>query len=97
MEGWLNGLDADERIQGELIPVDSKERNTLTHWRVLSIQCGNKCLEIYPDGGFANGWNLNKDRSVNPKLFTIDGTDTNDHIGLFRSRDIKFDVTVEDA
>lgn len=97
VEGWLNGLDADERIQGELIPVDSKERNTLTHWRVLSIQCGNKCLEIYPDGGFANGWNLNKDRSVNPKLFTIDGTDTNDHIGLFRSRDIKFDVTVEDA
>lgn len=29
-----------------------------THWRALSIQCGNKVLTIYPDGGFINGWNL---------------------------------------
>jgi len=96
-EGWLYSLDANDRIKGKLIPIASKEHNTLTHWRVLTIQCGNKRLEIYPDGGFANGWNLDKDRNVNKKLFTIDNTDTNDHIGLFRSCDIKFDVTIEDA
>jgi len=96
-EGWLYGLDANDHIKGELIPIESKDRNSLTHWRELTIQCGNKRLEIYPDGGFANGWNLDKDRSVNNKLFTIDNIDTNDHIGLFRNRDIKFDVTIEDA
>ena len=97
VEGWLYGLDANDQIKGELIPVASKEHNALPHWRVLTIQCGSKSLEIYPDGGFANGWNLDKDRNVNKKLFMINNTDTNDHIGLFRSRDIKFDVTIEDV
>lgn len=97
VEGWLYGLDIGDQIKGELIPIVSKNRNTLTHWRVLSIQCGNKRLEIYPDGGFANGWNLDNDKNVNHKSFTIDSTDTNDNIGLFRNRDIKFDVTVEDV
>lgn len=93
-EGWMYALDRDHNINGTLIPIESKEHNKLTHWRVLSIECAGKTLEIYPDGGFANGWNLNKSMGVNPKYFKLDNTDTTDNIGVYRSKDIKFDVTI---
>ena len=46
----------DEGIEGSLIPVVSKPKRTLTHWRVLTLECAGKKLCIYPDGGFMNGW-----------------------------------------
>lgn len=94
VEGWLYGIERDYGINGELIPLESKEHNKLTHWRVLTIECGGKTLEIYPDGGFANGWNLNKSIGVNPKYYKLDNTDASDKIGIYRSKDIKFDVTI---
>lgn len=94
--GWLRDIDNDYSIHGELIPIKSNERNTLTHWRVLSFECGDKILSIYPDGGFANGWNILKDWNINTKHYTLDNTDTRDCITLQRSKDIKYDVTISD-
>lgn len=95
-EGWLNDLNNDYGISGELSPIKSQQYNTLTHWRVLNIECGGKRLSIFPDGGFANGWDLLRDWNVNTKRFHIDDTDTRDVIVLKRRNDIKFDVAMED-
>lgn len=96
-EGWLIDMDNEYGICGRLIPVKPHERNTLTHWRVLSLECAGKRLSIYPDGGFANGWSVLNDRTVNTKHFMLDNTDTRDNIALRRNKEIKFDVTLEDA
>ena len=53
-------------------------------------------MSIFPDGGFANGWDILRDRSVNKKHYHIDDTDTRDVIVLKRRNDIKFDVALED-
>jgi hypothetical protein len=92
--GWLNELDG-QHIQGELTPIQSKEKNALTHWRELSIACAGLRLSIYPDGGFVNGWNMLKDWTINTKRYDLSNTDTSDVITLKRCKDIKYDVTVE--
>lgn len=94
-EGWLNDMNNDYKIVGKLIPVKSKSRHSLTHWRELSLECDGIRLSIYPDGGFANGWNLNKNKGGNTKFYKIENTDTRDSIGVIRSQDIKYDVTIE--
>ena len=94
--GWLNDLESNHQY-GTILPVVSKESNSLTHWRVLSMECAGKRLSIYPDGGFTNGWNILKDWTINTKRYTIDNTDTEDVITLKRSQDIKYDVTLEDV
>jgi hypothetical protein len=92
--GWLNELDG-QHIHGELTPIQSKEKNALTHWRELAIECAGQRLSIYPDGGFVNGWNMLKDWTINTKRYDLSNTDTSDVITLKRCKDIKYDVTVE--
>ena len=96
-ESWLHDL---KEIHGSLGEILSESPNTLTHWRELSISCGGKKLVIYPDGGFANGWQPVKkyDRPVDErdKCYTKCGTTTQDNISIQLSKDIKFDVTIED-
>jgi hypothetical protein len=93
---WLYEIDGGYEISGELSPIISNEPRSLTHWRVLTLECGNKRLSIYPDGGFANGWSILRDWSVNTKRYTVDNTDTNDIITLKRITDIKFDICLEE-
>jgi hypothetical protein len=93
--GWLYELEC-EHVYGSLIPIQSREHNTLTHWRVLSMECAGKRLSIYPDGGFVNGWNILKDWTKNTKRFTLDNISANDVIYLKRCQSIKYDVTIED-
>ena len=95
-EGWLNDLSYNDNIEGKLEPIQSQPYNSLPHWRVLIMECAGKRLSIFPDGGFANGWNFLKDWTLNNKRFTLDNTDTNDIIYLKRSQDIKFDIALED-
>lgn len=90
---WLDFLESENNIVGKLESVESKERRSLTHWRVLSITCGSKTLHIYPDGGFINGWIL--DRKSNSRYFQPDDTTTADNITISRIEDIKFDVCLE--
>lgn len=95
---WIEELNDESHgvNAGQLIPVKSLERRSLTHWRVLTIQCGDKKLCIYPDGGFLNGWKITSQAGANRKFYTNDTTDTTDNITLVRTQDIKFDVTIED-
>ncbi len=96
-EGWLNDLDNDYHVNGGLEPIHSEEHNTLPHWRVLTLECAGKRLCIYPDGGFANGWNLLRDWTLNNKRFTLENTDTRDNIVLKRCQNIKFDISLQDC
>jgi hypothetical protein len=92
---WLYKLE-NEHSFGRLIPIKSYDHNTLTHWRVLSMECAGKRLSIYPDGGFVNGWNILKDWTKNTKRFDHENTSVSDIIYLKRNQDIKYDVTIED-
>ena len=95
-ERWIGSIKQTSNIQGGLVPICSLDRKILTHWRVMSIKCGNKQLCIYPDGGFANGWRIAPQSGATRKFYTNDNTDTNDNIALARVQDIKFDITIED-
>lgn len=92
-ENWLTILKDRENISGTLIPVVSAEHNTLTHWRELSFTSGNKTLSIYPDGGFANGWSIDK----GTKTYTQNETDTEDVIPIHLKEDIKIEVSVTNS
>jgi hypothetical protein len=96
---WIEDLaeETSNQISGKLEKVESQERKTLTHWRVLTIECGDKRLSIYPDGGFLNGWvfKKNTENHVRSKFYTNDNTDATDDITLRREHDIKYDITIE--
>lgn len=90
--GYISNLKSE--INGELLPVESLERKTLAHWRVLTFKCGNKKLEIYPDGGFANGWFL--DTGKCEKYYDYDNTDAMCSIPIKREQVLKFEVNRND-
>lgn len=91
---WIENFNEQfgDKCSGELEPIVSQERRTLTHWRELTISCGNKKLSIYPDGGFLNGWKLGN----TTRFYTNADTSTADNIALSRTQDIKYDVAIED-
>lgn len=92
---WINDLNYEQNIEGRLSPVISAPKRTLTHWRVLSIACSNKKLSIYPDGGFINEWNIG--RQPNGERFEVETITHDAKIYLFRNKDIKFDITIENS
>lgn len=94
-EKWLDDFNEKhgDKFEGELQPIVSQDKRTLTHWREMTIICGGKKLSIYPDGGFLNGWKLGN----NIRFFTNDNTSTADNIALTRIEDIKYDVAIEDV
>ena len=92
---WIDDLKYDQNIEGHLLPVVSVPKRTLTHWRVLSITCGNKKLSIYPDGGFINEWNIT--RQPNGERFEVETITYDTKIYLYRNKDIKFDIAIEDT
>ena len=87
---WVESLD----ISGSIVPVVSRERNTLTHWRELSIECAGKKLSIYPDGGLLNGWTISRN---NRRYFDPTDVDASTEVLLTRNQDIKIDVTIENV
>ena len=89
-EIWADGLD----IRCSYERVVPQERNTLTHWRVLSVECAGKKLCIYPDGGLMNGWRLSRNNTVS---YTPENCDASCDILLNRVQDIKVDVTIENC
>ena len=90
---WIEDLTDDCNINGELIPVKSLDKRTLTHWRELSIECCGKKLSIYPDGGFINEWNIA--RQPNGVRFDTATITHDTKIYLYRIKEIKIDVCVE--
>ncbi|MCF0184914.1 MAG: DEAD/DEAH box helicase [Bacteroidaceae bacterium] len=93
---WLDDICYEENLRGSIVPIASQPRNSLTHWRVLSLECAGKRLSIYPDGGLMNGWSIYND----PGHFQRYDTATITHdteISLSRNQEIKFDVIIEDV
>lgn len=92
---WIDELHHESGIEGFLTPIISVDKRTLTHWRVLSIECGNKRLSIYPDGGFINEWNIG--RQPNGEFFEVSTITHDTEIHIFRNKEIKFDIIIEDC
>ena len=90
---WIDDLHHDYGFRGELLPVQSLPKRTLTHWRVLTFTSGHKRLSIYPDGGFINEWNIG--RQPHGERFEVTTITHDAKIYLYRNKEIKFDITIE--
>lgn len=73
---------------------DCKNEKTIAHWRVLTIECGDKKLNIYPHGGIINEWQVDRsaDRS---RRYTMNDT-TEKTIPLIRINPIMYIIEFED-
>ena len=89
--------ETDSVVIGHHNTFKSKERNELTHWRVLVLECGGKRLSIYPDGGFLNGWSFYKEPGVRTKFYDADSIEITDIIDFVRNADIKYDINMTDC
>ena len=93
-ESWVNYMDYEHDINGQLAEVKSAKAGSLTHWRVLNIECNGKRLSIYPDGGLLNGWGFDK---ANSTKYYDDTTCHDDDIPMIRQQAIKYEVHIEDV
>lgn len=69
----------------------TNQRGIMPHWRVLEVICGDYQLNIYPNGGFANGWFINKDKGI---YYQFDNTNIETEIELINNEEIMFDVEI---
>lgn len=70
---------------------DCRNEKSLAHWRVLSVECGNKKLNIYPHGGIINEWVVDR----KSRRYAMTDT-TKDPINLIRTNPIMYIVEIED-
>lgn len=95
-------LARDEKLKklsdgyfGDIKPsINSLKKGSLPHWRSLTFECGKKELCFYPNGGIINGWRLDKNHRDE---YTIETTDINSNIPLFRQQIIMYDVEIKDV
>ena len=92
----VDDISYDNGIEGSLVPVISKPKRTLTHWRVLTLGCAGKKLCIYPDGGFMNGWLIYNTPGESRKEYDLSTLTYDTEVNIFRNQEIKFDITIED-
>lgn len=91
-----NMPDSDERNRflSELCPKKWKatisEEKGLPHWRVLTVQSGSDRLDIFPDGGFANGWFI----GPNTQYFGINDIDIDTEINIRLREQIKYNIAL---
>jgi hypothetical protein len=71
---------------------NTKNEKTLPHWRVLSIKCGNKQMNIYPHGGIINEWQVNR-RADPHRRYTMNETVENS-IPLIRTNKIMYIIEI---
>ena len=93
-DSWVNYMDYEHDLNGQLIDIKSASKGSLTHWRVLNFECNGKRLSIYPDGGLLNGWGFDKANST--KYYDQDTTSHEDDIPMIRQQAIKYEVHIED-
>ena len=70
----------------------TREERTLPHWRVLSVKCGNKTLNIYPHGGIINEWRVDFMANSN-RYYTMDET-TDQPIPLIRENPVMYIIEI---
>ena len=73
---------------------DCRNEKSSPHWRVLSIECGSKRLNIYPHGGIINEWRVDL-KAVPGRKYTMDDT-TDLPIPLIRENQIMYIIELED-
>lgn len=89
---WIeNTYDKSADEAKDMWENDCRNEKSLAHWRVLSVECGNKKLNIYPHGGIINEWDV--DRKA--RRYTMSDT-TKDPINLIRTKPIMYIVEIED-
>jgi hypothetical protein len=93
----VDDISYDNGIEGSLITVVSRPKRTLTHWRVLTLECAGKKLCIYPDGGFMNGWLIYNAPGESRNVYDLSMLTYDTEVIIFRNQEIKFDVTIEDC
>ena len=72
---------------------DCKNEKTIAHWRVLTIECGNKKLNIYPHGGIINEWQVDRGADRSRRYTMNDSTEKT--IPLIRINPIMYIVELE--
>lgn len=91
---WNKDIEDEVNVKGVVATINSRPRNSLTHWRELTFECAGKRLSIYPDGGFMNGWSIYNAPGQYRRYDILQIThDT--IIDLYRNQEIKYDVTLE--
>lgn len=66
------------------------EKGNLPHWRVLTVQSGDDRLDIFPDGGFANGWVFGR----NNPYFGVNDININKEINIRLREQIKYNIAL---
>ena len=77
----------------ETAEINFNEKGTMPHWRVLEVTCNNFELNIYPNGGFANGWIIKREPGI---YYTYNGTTLETNINLISREEIMFDVEIKE-
>lgn len=91
-----NMPDSDERNRflSELCPEEwnaaISEEDNLPHWRVLTVKSSRDRLDIFPDGGFANGWVFGR----NNPYFGINDIDIDTEINIRLREQIKYNIAL---
>lgn len=71
---------------------DTKRAKSLPHWRVLSIVCGDRKVNMYPNGGIINEWYV--DLNAEPqRQYTMSDNSSTD-IPLFRRSPILYTIEI---
>jgi hypothetical protein len=78
------------------IKITTKAARSLPHWRSLIFECEGKALCIYPNGGIINEWFEDRART-NGKRYSIDEITTEEKIPLKRTKEIMYDVEIQDV
>jgi hypothetical protein len=89
----INGDERDNIISdlSDVAEIEFNEKGEMPHWRVLEVVCNGYQLNIYPNGGFANGWFFNKSKGV---YYRFENTDVTTDINLESTKEIMFDIEV---
>lgn len=83
--------DVEDALSANCWENDTRNSKDLPHWRVLSIKCGNKQMDIYPNGGIINEWLV--DLSAKRYTYTMNDTTSID-IPLKRSKPIMYNIEI---
>ena len=74
------------------VGIEYNEKGQMPHWRVLQIECNGHKLEIYPNGGFANGWVFNSSERV---YYAFEDTNLDTNINLKNREELMFDIELK--
>ena len=96
-EEYMDLISKENNIEGSYT-IDSGEKKSLPHWRVLSFKCGKKQLKFYPHGGIINEWffDMNRSNRLSGKRFYYDTLSVKDNIYIKRRSDVLYLVELGD-